>query len=100
MCSIANIMGPLLLQCLSLGVLVSLAAAQECPSGYARASPDPPSTCQPGVSTIEWHRCGTEGEPRLECAYLEVPLDWTKPSAEKLQLPVVRIVIMTFEHMC
>lgn len=62
---------------LSLALLASLAAAQHCPPRTAR--------------TIDWQACGTEDRPSLQCAYLEVPLDWTNPSGETLNLPLVRI---------
>ncbi|KPI43443.1 Tripeptidyl aminopeptidase [Cyphellophora attinorum] len=72
---------------LSLVLFLSFAGAQICPSGYAPASGSPP----PSEKAITWEACGTEDEPRLECALLDVPLDWTDPNAGTLPLPLVRL---------
>jgi hypothetical protein len=72
---------------LSLGLSLSFAAAQICPSGYAPASGSPPTS----EKSIAWEACGTDDEPRLECALLDVPLDWRDPDAGTLPLPLVRL---------
>ncbi|KAH8732206.1 hypothetical protein GQ44DRAFT_754759 [Phaeosphaeriaceae sp. PMI808] len=57
----------------------TLAIAQECPAGYAKAG------------QVGWVKCGTTGNPELQCGTLEVPLDWTTPtSGQKLKLRLVR----------
>jgi len=57
----------------------TLALAQECPPGYAR----------PG--SINWVKCDSAKNDTLQCATLEVPMDWTNPTAgEKLNLRLVR----------
>jgi hypothetical protein len=56
-----------------------IALAQECPPGYARAS------------QVTWVNCPTSNTPALQCATLQVPLDWTNPaSSTKLNLRLVR----------
>jgi pimeloyl-ACP methyl ester carboxylesterase len=56
-----------------------LALAQECPPGYAKSS------------KVGWANCPTPENESLQCATLEVPLDWTKPTGgEKLKLRLVR----------
>lgn len=41
--------------------------------------------------TIRWIDCGTTDQPTLQCATLDVPIDYTDLSAGTLTLPVVRI---------
>lgn len=40
---------------------------------------------------IQWIDCGTKDQPTLQCATLNVPLDYTDLSSPALNLPVVRI---------
>lgn len=40
---------------------------------------------------IRWIDCGTDNQPTLQCATLNVPLDYTDLSSATLNLPVVRI---------
>ena len=54
------------------------AVAQDCPAGYNR--------------TVVWRGCPTAGEPRLECAILQVPLDYSNPSSSaSMNIPLVRV---------
>lgn len=80
---------------LSLASLISIVLAQQCPSGYAPASitgQGPIATDVAAVPAIEWQPCPVEKEPTLECAILDVPMDWTQPqAAERLGVPVVRV---------
>lgn len=56
-----------------------VAFAQECPPGYVKAS------------QVTWVNCPTSNTPDLQCATLEVPVDWTNPtSSTKLNLRLVR----------
>lgn len=71
----------------SLGVLAlilldrALVLAQNCPTGYNR--------------TINWSKCPTEDEPRLECAILQVPLDYNDVSSSSIPMPLVRVPATT-----
>lgn len=56
----------------------SLTLAQDCPPGYEK-------------SKLAWVDCPTSGNEKLQCATIEVPLDWTTPNGnEKLKLRLVR----------
>lgn len=63
-----------------------VAAAQECPSGY-----EPNTGTIPENQTIDWVACPVEDQPTLECATLDVPLDYTDLSLGTLTLPLVRL---------
>lgn len=41
--------------------------------------------------TIQWTDCATYGQPTLQCATLDVPIDYTDLSAGTLNLPIVRV---------
>ena len=46
-----------------------------------------PSTTGPGTGTgIDWEPC----EPGFECAKVPVPLDWSDPTGEQIELAVIR----------
>lgn len=50
---------------------------QDCPTGYGR--------------TLKWVACATTNAPRLQCATLDVPLDYSTPSTGgTLRIPLVR----------
>lgn len=49
---------------------------QDCPTGYGR--------------TVKWISCSTTNSPRLQCATLDVPLDYSTPSTGTLRIPLVR----------
>ena len=63
-----------------------LVAAQECPSGYEANTGTIPEN-----QTLEWIPCPVEAQPTLECATLQVPLDYTDPTLGILTLPIVRL---------
>lgn len=56
----------------------AIASAQECQDPYAN-------------QTIQWIKCGVADQPTLQCATLNVPVDYTDLSAGTLVLPVVRV---------
>lgn len=54
------------------------AVAQDCPTGYNR--------------TVVWRGCPTNDEPTLQCAILQVPLDYSNPtSSASMNIPLVRV---------
>ncbi|KAF2828912.1 alpha/beta-hydrolase [Ophiobolus disseminans] len=58
---------------------VPLTVAQDCPAGYAKSD------------KVAWVDCPTEDNSALQCATLEVPMDWTIHTfSEKLKLRLVR----------
>ena len=46
-------------------------------------------TSEAAVARIDWSQCGT-GQARLECAKVQVPLDWDRPDGAKITLSVAR----------
>ncbi|MFE3452519.1 alpha/beta fold hydrolase [Nonomuraea sp. NPDC059194] len=40
------------------------------------------------TSTLRWKACGTQG---LECAVIQVPVDWAKPEGRTITLPLARL---------
>lgn len=71
---------------LALASSLSIAIAQECPSGYALNTGKLPEN-----QTLEWVACPVADEPTLECATLEVPIDYKDPDVGLLTLPLIRI---------
>lgn len=68
----------LLASTLSLASLSVLAWAQECQDPFAN-------------QTIQWIACPVQGQLTLECATIEVPIDYTDLTLGSLLLPVVRV---------
>lgn len=71
---------------LVLASIAPLGIAQDCPPGYE--SHNGSTTAN---QTIQWISCPVENEPNLECATLDVPLDYTDTSMGLLPLHLVRI---------
>lgn len=71
---------------LILASIICIVTAEDCPEGYK-----PYDATSLTNQTIEWTSCPVESEPTLECATIEVPLDWTDSSHGTLQLPVARV---------
>lgn len=76
----------------TLSLLSSLAAIQALPHPQDEDCPEP--------SSLQWHPCGdigdelAEGLPiplPIECASLPVPLDYTDPESETLDLSLLRV---------
>ncbi|KAF2820200.1 alpha/beta-hydrolase [Ophiobolus disseminans] len=61
-----------------LTIVASLALAQDCPPGYE-------------IPEFSWRNCPVEKVPTLQCSTLEVPLDYSKPSGDTLNLRLVRV---------
>jgi hypothetical protein len=63
----------------ALALITTSAHAQECPAGYEK------------TKGLTWVPCG-EGSTNtaVECATLEVPVDWNSPSGEKMKLQLIR----------
>ncbi|KAH7081402.1 hypothetical protein BKA63DRAFT_207754 [Paraphoma chrysanthemicola] len=63
---------------LALALVAPSVLAQECPPGYEK-------------SKISWVDCPVTDLPSLQCATLEVPLDYAKPSGDILNLRLIRV---------
>jgi hypothetical protein len=63
---------------LALTLIVSSVLAQDCPSGFEK-------------STLSWSNCPVDKIPTLQCATLEVPLDYADPTGDVLYLRLVRV---------
>jgi len=63
-----------------------VAVAQDCPPGYEAHTGSAAAN-----QTIQWTSCPVDDEPSLECATLNVPLDYTDTSMGLLPLHVVRL---------
>ncbi|WP_043262831.1 alpha/beta fold hydrolase [Streptomyces sp. CT34] len=51
-----------------------------------------PADTPPPRSPLAWHDCHTDSTPaRLECATVTVPLDWSRPTGQKIDLAVDRL---------
>ncbi|MBR8741078.1 alpha/beta hydrolase [Nocardiopsis sp. MG754419] len=57
-----------------------------CAGGIGSAAPDDPAAAAPTPDPVDWEECG-EG---LDCATIEVPLEYTDPDGERIPLAVVR----------
>jgi len=65
----------------------SAAPATTAAPSTAPPSTAAPSTTGPGTGTgIDWEPC----EPGFECAKVPVPLDWSDPTGEQIELAVIR----------
>src|SRR5688572_5816873 len=55
-------------------------------------APAPALAAPPGVPVIEWGTCGEDAPARLQCATVEVPLDYVDPETEALlELDLLRV---------
>lgn len=66
----------------SIFVLVALAAG-------AVVTPAVPAAAEPAASTINWQPCG-EDAPGVDCATIEVPLDYARPHGKKIHIGLAR----------
>jgi pimeloyl-ACP methyl ester carboxylesterase len=59
----------------------------------AATAGSPTASAAAPASTIAWSSCTEEAlaAAKAECGFLEVPLDWSKPSGEKIQIAVSRV---------
>ena len=65
----------------------SAAPATTASPSTASPSTAAPSTTGPGMGTgIDWEPC----DPGFECAKVPVPLDWSDPTGEQIELAVIR----------
>lgn len=62
----------------ALALIVPFVLAQECPPGYERPK-------------ISWSNCPVNKTQMLQCATLEVPLDYADPTGDVLNIRLVRI---------
>ncbi len=62
----------------ALALITSAVLAQDCPSGFHRG-------------TIEWYDCPVDAIKTLQCATLDVPLDYQQPAGKVLELRLVRL---------
>jgi hypothetical protein len=67
---------------IALALVTASATAQDCPTGYQRA-------------TVSWYNCPVEKISSLQCSTLEVPLDYSQPTGKALKLRLVRIPAAT-----
>ena len=70
---------------LLLSAAVAFAALALACSDRAPSNADA-GTAGPGPAALQWSNCGG----RAECATLQVPLDWDKPSGETIEIAVIR----------
>src|SRR5215213_8332103 len=63
----------------------AIAAAMTIAAGAGAACANEPTT-EAAAPRINWSKCGA----RLECASVQVPLDWDRPNGAKITLSVVR----------
>ncbi|MEV0386206.1 alpha/beta fold hydrolase [Nonomuraea sp. NPDC050643] len=63
-------------------------AVTETPKPTATATPKPTTTATSKTGTITWAPC--EEEPAAECGKLAVPIDWSKPGGQKVDIAVAR----------
>lgn len=47
---------------------------------------------------LKWGNCSTSDPPRLQCAQLEVPLDWAEPNGAKITLGIARLKVADHQH--
>lgn len=71
---------------ISLVASVTVAAASDCPDGFALNTAPVPD-----AQKLTWESCRDETYPDVECSTLQVPLDYTDPSLGTLRIPVARI---------
>ena len=74
--------------------LVATFAAGTLVAGVLAATAgNPTASAAVPASTISWSACTDEAlaAAKAECGFLEVPLDWSKPSGEKIQVAVSRV---------
>ncbi|MER5429373.1 alpha/beta hydrolase [Streptomyces sp. NPDC002588] len=69
-----------------------LCAAAAVVAGTITAAPAG-ATGSPAVraANVAWKKCGTTGQPKLQCASLEVPLDHDDPGGERITLALSRV---------
>ncbi|QJT05046.1 alpha/beta hydrolase [Streptomyces asoensis] len=72
-----------------------LCAAAAVVAGTVTAVPaaaSPSHSTEPARATaLTWKSCGTTGQPKLQCASLEVPLDHAQPGGEQITLALSRV---------
>ena len=75
----------------AVGAACALAAAGCTTSGTASPGPAQPSggpAARPGA--LHWHQCSVQGT-RMQCASLQVPLDYSRPGGRKITLALSRV---------
>lgn len=74
----------------SIPTLLLLASTCLPPSALAATIPrSTPPSYEP--DSISWQSCGSGIPKTVECAYVSVPLDWSKPNGEKIKIAVNRL---------
>ncbi|MFR9757212.1 alpha/beta hydrolase [Streptomyces sp. TR06-5] len=69
-------------------VAVALAAMA---SGLVSAVPATAAGTPAASSSVDWTDCGTQNNPTMQCATIEVPLDHSEPDGEQIGIAVNRI---------
>lgn len=70
-----------------ISVVVAIVVAEQCPLGY---EPYDAATFASN-QVVQWTPCPVDDQPSLECATINVLLDYTNSSYGTMTLPVVRI---------
>ena len=75
----------------ALGAACALAAAGCTSSGTDGAGPAQPSGGTPArPGALHWHKCSVQGAS-MQCASLQVPLDYSRPGGRKITLALSRV---------
>lgn len=69
------------------GTLTAVPANASAP----RAAPSALAARPAGTAKVAWKKCGTTGQPTLQCGLLKVPLDHAHPDGRQISLALTRV---------